>query len=199
MSRRIRAARCTFAENFFKTNLTADDHVRDGRACETGAWAILKFRSDRMSGGGITVHSIWKVENLGDRPGRTIVECAVTAIWLHRCHPVGILTSPISVSSGIPNRPILSIERRPPPVTNCGGRAAKKEKRAAPRDAKEREIIGCPSSRNRTEKRCRVLCCSWKGACRWRVSGHDRCLLRCIQASTSQKWRSRTQFDLRVG
>src|SRR5260370_1643608 len=28
----------------------------------------------------VTVHSIWKVENLGHRPGRTIVECTVTVI-----------------------------------------------------------------------------------------------------------------------
>jgi RNA-directed DNA polymerase len=53
--------------------------------------------------------------------------------------------------------------------------------------ARKREIIGCNSSRNRTEKRCRVLCCSWKGASRRRVAGYDRHLLRYIQASTSQE------------
>jgi hypothetical protein len=36
----------------------------------------------------VTVHSIWKVENLVDRPGRTTVECTVTVIQATAALPV---------------------------------------------------------------------------------------------------------------
>jgi hypothetical protein len=37
----------------------------------------------------VTVHSIWKVENLVDRPGRAAVECTVTVIPLDDDMPGG--------------------------------------------------------------------------------------------------------------